>query len=122
METEAADEIRSKTMKIIDAHLHFVPENSYFQEIAVRAEHKNTEEDLRAVYKKYNIEGGVVMGNRGVDPESHSYPEFLKYCVGIDRDFLVSTDKKKSLDQVEKNLKKAPASESSCTRDTIRRT
>ena len=55
METEAADEIRSKTMKIIDAHLHFVPENSYFQEIAVRAEHKNTEEDLRAVYKKYNI-------------------------------------------------------------------
>ena len=55
-------------MKIIDAHLHFVPENPYFQEIAVRAEHKNTEEDLRAVYQKYNIEGGVVMGNRGVDP------------------------------------------------------
>ena len=27
-------------MKIIDAHLHFVPENPYFQEIAVRAEHK----------------------------------------------------------------------------------
>ena len=26
-------------MKIIDAHLHFVPENPYFQEIAVRAEH-----------------------------------------------------------------------------------
>ena len=43
-------------MKIIDAHLHFVPENPYFQEIAVRAEHKNTEEDLRAVYQKYNIE------------------------------------------------------------------
>ena len=41
-------------MKIIDAHLHFVPENPYFQEIAVRAEHKNTEEDLRAVYQKYN--------------------------------------------------------------------
>ena len=106
METEAADEIRSKTMKIIDAHLHFVPENPYFQEIAVRAEHKNTEEDLRAVYQKYNIEGGVVMGNRGVAPGNHSYPEFLKYCVGIDRDFLASTDKKKSLDQVEKNLKK----------------
>ena len=69
-------------MKIIDAHLHFVPENPYFQEIAVRAEHKNTEEDLRAVYQKYNIEGGVVMGNRGVDPVDHSYPEFLRYCVG----------------------------------------
>ena len=37
-------------MKIIDAHLHFVPENPYFQEIAVRAEHKNTEEDLRASF------------------------------------------------------------------------
>ena len=36
-------------MKIIDAHLHFVPENPYFQEIAVRAEHKNTEEDLRSI-------------------------------------------------------------------------
>ena len=53
----------------------------------MRAEHKNTEEDLRAVYQKYNIEGGVVMGNRGVDPVDHSYPEFLRYCVGIDRDF-----------------------------------
>ena len=93
-------------MKIIDAHLHFVPENPYFQEIAVRAEHKNTEEDLRAVYQKYNIEGGVVMGNRGVDPVDHSYPEFLRYCVGIDRDFLVCEDKKKSLDQVEENLKR----------------
>ena len=93
-------------MKIIDAHLHFVPENPYFQEIAVRAEHKNTEEDLRAVYQKYNIEGGVVMGNRGVDPVDHSYPEFLRYCVGIDGDFLVSEDKKKSLDQVEENLKR----------------
>ena len=93
-------------MKIIDAHLHFVPENPYFQEIAVRAEHKNTEEDLRAVYQKYNIEGGVVMGNRGVDPADHSYPEFLRYCVGIDRDFLVSEDIKKSLDQVEENLKR----------------
>ena len=36
-------------MKIIDVHLHFVPENPYFQEIAVRAEHKNTEEDLREI-------------------------------------------------------------------------
>ena len=93
-------------MKIIDAHLHFVPENPYFQEIAMRAEHKNTEEDLRAVYQKYGIVGGVVMGNRGVDPAAHSYPDFLKYCVGLDRDFLVSQDKKKSLDQVEANLKR----------------
>ena len=93
-------------MKIIDVHLHFVPENPYFQEIAVRAEHKNTEEDLRAVYQKYGIVGGVVMGNRGVDPAAHSYPDFLKYCVGLDRDFLVSQDKKRSLDQVEANLKR----------------
>ena len=39
-------------MKIIDAHLHFVPENPYFQEIAVRAEHKNTEEEVRADYPR----------------------------------------------------------------------
>ena len=99
-------DIRSENMKIIDVHLHFVPENPYFQEIAVRAEHKNTEEDLRAVYQKYGIVGGVVMGNRGVDPAAYSYPDFLKYCVGLDRDFLVSQDKKKSLDQVEANLKR----------------
>ena len=99
-------DIRSENMKIIDVHLHFVPENPYFQEIAVRAEHKNTEEDLRAVYQKYGIVGGVVMGNRGVDPAAHSYPDFLKYCVGLDRDFLVSQDKKRSLDQMEANLKR----------------
>ena len=81
-------------MKIIDAHLHFVPENPYFQEIAVRAEHKNTEEDLRAVYQKYNIEGGVVMGNRGVDPVDHSYPEFLRDWVGIERGCLVREENK----------------------------
>ena len=65
-------------MKIIDAHLHFVPENPYFQEIAVRAKHKNTEEDLRAVYQKYGIVGGVVMGNSGVDMAENSYPDFMK--------------------------------------------
>ena len=63
-------------MKIIDAHLHFVPENPYFQEIAVRAEHKNTGEDLRAVYQKYGIVGGVVMGNRGVEILWRTRPGF----------------------------------------------
>ena len=46
------------------------------------------------------------MGNRGVDPAANLYPDFLKILCGLDRDFLVSQDKKKSLDQVEANLKR----------------
>lgn len=93
-------------MKIIDAHLHFVPKKLHFSNLAKAAGHVNTEEHIREVYKKYGIEGGIVMGNHGVDVEKHQYPDLFRYCVGIDREFLISRDMGRSLDQVEENLKR----------------
>ena len=71
-------------MKIIDSHLHFCPGYPHFDEIAIEAGHINNEEHLRECFQKYNIVGGIVMGNRGVHPDNHTYPDFLRYCVGVE--------------------------------------
>lgn len=93
-------------MKIIDSHLHFCPGYAHFDEIAARAGHENTKEHLSDVYKKYQIETGVVMGNRGMDEKLHTYPEFLRYCIGIDRSYLKDHDIADSYDMIEKNLRR----------------
>lgn len=71
-------------MKIIDAHLHFRPGEPYFDEIAQAAGHLNSEKHLRAQYEKYGVAAGIVMGNRGLALHNHQYPDFLRYCVGLD--------------------------------------
>ena len=73
-------------MKIIDAHLHFLPgEPGYFSEIAAAAGHENTEEHLRREYGRLGIVGGVVMGNGSMAEEAYRhYPEYLRCCVGLD--------------------------------------
>ena len=68
--------------KIIDAHLHFAKAD-YFDEIAIKAGHKNTPEHLRAFYEKLGIVRGVVMGN-SIRLDECNYPDFLSYCVGLD--------------------------------------
>lgn len=93
-------------MKIIDAHLHFVPENEHFSKLAKLAGHENTEEHIKSVYESFGIAGGIVMGNRGVDMKCHEYPEYLRYCVGIDRGFLADNNIADSIDCVEENLKR----------------
>ena len=93
-------------MKIIDAHLHFRPGHSYFDEIAVKAGHINTEEHLKNCFTEYGICGGIVMGNQGLSPERNQYPSFLHYCVGVDADRLTGSNKIRSLDQTEENLKR----------------
>ena len=98
--------IRRNNMKIIDAHLHFRPGYPYFDEIAVRAGHLNTEEHLRSCFEKYSICGGIVMGNQGLAPERNQYPSFLRYCVGVDADRLTEPIIRRSLEQIEGNLKK----------------
>ena len=50
-------------MKIIDAHLHFWPGEPYFDEIALAAEHQNTEKHLYEQYQAHEIIMGIVMGN-----------------------------------------------------------
>ena len=71
-------------MHIIDAHLHFVPGEKYFSVSAHRAGHENTEEHLRKTYADLDITCGIVMGNNGLRPEDNEFPDFLRYCVGIE--------------------------------------
>lgn len=93
-------------MKIIDAHLHFCPGYGHFDELAVRAEHENTAEHLEEAYKKLGIIGGIVMGNRGMEPEKHNYPAFLRYCIGIDRSYMREHKLSDAYDMVERNLER----------------
>jgi len=94
-------------MKIIDAHLHFVPGEEHFDQIAIAAGHQNTVEHIREEYKKLGIVCGIVMGNRKLEPESHQYPEFMRYCIGIDSFYLTKHDIAESYDQIEQNLKRS---------------
>ncbi|MFR5870193.1 MAG: hypothetical protein ACLUFF_08015, partial [Acutalibacteraceae bacterium] len=74
--------------KIIDAHLHFWPGQEYFDEIALAAGHENTSEHLQKAYEENNIVMGIVMGNGTLEKERHVYPPYLRYCIGLDRNFV----------------------------------
>jgi len=63
-------------MKIIDAHLHFCPEYPHFDALARQAGHENTENHLKEQYEALDV---------SMKAEDHVYPEFLRYCIGIDR-------------------------------------
>lgn len=91
-------------MKIIDAHLHFVAQDPYFDQIAAAAGHQNTFAHLRDEYTRLGIASGIVMGNRGLDLERHQYPEWLHYCIGLDRTYLNAHQVKDAIDQVEAHL------------------
>lgn len=93
-------------MKIIDAHLHFCPEELGFMQLAEAAGHENSAEHLQQVYYKFGIVCGIVMGNRTVDPKDHQYPSFMRYCIGIDSFYLEEKQILDSLEQIEQNLKK----------------
>lgn len=70
-------------MKIIDAHLHFA-NDFYFDKIAEAAGHENSAGHLSEQYRIHDLVHGIVMGNGGVEPEHHRYPDFLSYCIGLD--------------------------------------
>lgn len=90
-------------MRIVDAHLHFmsIPE---FDQLAAEAGHANSARHLQAEYQKLGIAAGVVMGN-GPLPQQGRYPDFLRYCVGLDRMSMYNGNDQ-SLAQVEAHLKK----------------
>lgn len=93
-------------MKIIDAHLHFCAE-PYFDAIAVAAGHENSAEHLLAEYKRLGIAGGVVMGNRSLEPADHAaYPAGLSYCIGVDTS-LTGIPIDQQVEKIEENLKLA---------------
>lgn len=93
-------------MKIIDAHLHFCPEEDGFSQLARAAGHDNNEAHLQQIYEKLGIVCGIVMGNRTVDPKDHQYPAFMRYCIGIDRSCLENEQISDTIEQTEENLKK----------------
>lgn len=94
-------------MKIIDAHLHFWPEQEHFTELAKAAGHENRADHLKKEYERLGIACGIVMGNRGIDPELHQYPDFMRYCIGIDGHYLDGHTIAESIDQVEENLRRS---------------
>lgn len=73
-------------MKIIDAHLHLFPaQEAWAEETAQSVGHHNSVDHLRQVYGELDIVHGVVMGNRSLETEYHSYPtDLFHYCVGLD--------------------------------------
>lgn len=94
-------------MKIIDAHLHFCPEEEGFTQLAQSAGHENNEKHLESVYKDLGIVCGIVMGNRTVDPKDHVYPDFMRYCIGIDSFYLDGKEVSDAICHIEENLKRA---------------
>lgn len=94
-------------MRIIDAHLHFCPQDGYFTQLARAAGHENQADHLKGEYGRLGIACGIVMGNRGIDPGLHRYPEFMRYCIGVESQSLSSHAIADSLDQVEENLRRS---------------
>lgn len=92
-------------MKIIDAHLHLCQADEYFDQIAVQAGHENSAGHLAEQYEKRGISCGIVMGNRGLQMENHRYPDFLRYCIGLDSSYLTNHQLLDEVDQVEEHLK-----------------
>lgn len=90
-------------MKIIDAHMHFSKAIPSFAPMAERVGHLYTEEHLQAEFARLNIERAVVMGNSSIRPECHQYPDFLRYCIGLDNKVMEALPDAHILDLLEQN-------------------
>ena len=95
---------KDDTMKIVDAHLHFMQIRE-FDQLALEAGHENSAGHLEEVYRELGVAAGVVMGN-GPLPEQGDYPPFLRYCVGLDRMAMQGSEAGIQASQVEEHLKR----------------
>lgn len=75
-------------MKFIDAHLHLFPAGAHSDGMARAVGHENSAAHLEAYDRARGGVCGIVMGNGGLELETYNYPEFFRYCVGLDSDFL----------------------------------
>ncbi|RKI69893.1 amidohydrolase [bacterium 1xD42-67] len=72
-------------MKIIDAHLHLFPPSPSTDAMARAVGHENSAGHLRQAYGRLGIVHGVVMGNRSLELDYHTYPaDLFHYCIGLD--------------------------------------
>jgi predicted TIM-barrel fold metal-dependent hydrolase len=92
-------------MKIIDTHIHFA-KHFNFDQLAEEAGHHNSAAGLKADFDRLGITGAVVMGNRDLLLESHVYPGFLRYCIGLDSNNFAGADTASALRQVELHLQR----------------
>lgn len=90
-------------MKIIDAHLHF-HNNENFNALAKAVGHENTETHLREYFRKENIVHGIVMGNEGF--KYQEYPDFLSYCVGMDKESIEDQGIAEAISSIEDHLRR----------------
>lgn len=93
-------------MKIIDTHIHFAKHEYHFDQLALEAGHNNDEESLKEDFDRLGIVGAVVMGNRDLSLESHAYPDFMRYCIGLDSNNFNGSDVATALRQVELHLRR----------------
>ncbi|MCL1993869.1 MAG: amidohydrolase family protein [Spirochaetes bacterium] len=93
-------------MEIVDAHIHIFTGESRADSLARRAGHENTEEHMRTEYARLGLVGAVVMSNRTLALDAHDYPDFLRYCIGLDSFTPWVSDLKASYDLVEGHLQK----------------
>ena len=79
---------------------------SYFNDIAKKADHINTTEHLLAEYERLGIVHGIVMGNRSLALEDHIYPTKISYCIGLDNSVWGELEWKKHLALIEAHLRR----------------
>ena len=92
-------------MKIIDSHIHWFA-GDRAQDMARRAGHENSEDHLRKEYARLGIAGAVVMGNHDLEEAAHSYPDFFRYCIGLDSTTDFAGNVKQTYEAVERNLRR----------------
>ena len=94
----------NNNLDLIDSHIHCFKEG-FGDDLAKNAGHINSGEHLREIYKALNVSGAIVMSNRSLDLDFHDYPDFIRYCIGLDTTVtLLMEDPKQAYDLVEKNL------------------
>ncbi len=91
-------------MKIIDAHMHFVPGDRYFSQTAQAAGEENTVTWVQNSFAQAGIVGAVIMGNRSLSLKDHQYPPGFFYCIGIDRQ--TAREMRGSLSLIEQHLRR----------------
>ena len=92
-------------MEIIDAHIHIFT-GDHAQGLAQRAGHENSVAHLREEYARLGITGAVVMGNNSLASEANIYPEFMRYCVGLDSHLKWEGNPERSYDLAERCLQR----------------
>ena len=72
---------------IIDAHIHFRPDNDYFNKIAEASGYENTLTALETAFAENNITHAILMNEIDTGHNTNLSPN-LRYCLGVNEDSL----------------------------------